>query len=417
MIAEFINEIKSRRKIIVSIVLLVSIFLLLSKVCANYGGSSYLFRFFAVPVMEPCFADLRTITGGAESKKLGFDPMVKNPGDPWNRVMNYPRIWQWLYFFGIDESDTIAIGILFVFLFFCGIYLILPNAPNLSILSTILALLSPAVLLGIERGNTDLFMFFLVALSVFLINKNKYFFSSLVILSAAFFKLFPIFAAVSFLRNDKKRSLGILGIVSAVFVVYLAMTFPDLILISKETPKIIYSSFGKDVLWMKAASINPGSGIVVKYFSYVVLVFFGMSGLFLIFSKSISEKLPEIKFDESMSMDAFRAGAAIYTGTFLIGTNFVYRLMFLIFLIPQIVIWIQSLSGKYKIFSYLTFFSAIWLLYNPMIYKTMRFFSDRIRVVRFFMFFIDDIFAWTLFLCLLFFICCDIKMKISNLKH
>lgn len=417
MISEFINEIKSRRKIIVSIVLLVSIFLLFSKVCANYGGSEYMFRFFLVPVMEPCFADLRTITGGAESKEQGFDPMVKNPGDPWNRVMNYPRIWQSLYFFGIDESETVAIGIFIVFLFLCGICLVLPNAPNLSILAIILTLLSPAVLLGIERGNTDLLMFFLVALAVFLINKLKYSLSAFIVLLAGFLKLFPIFAAFIFLKTNKKTFLLYFIIICAVFVLYLLITFSDLVLILKGTPKIASFSYGKDILWMKAASINTDYGSILKYFSYIVLVLCGTCGLFLMFGKSIGKKLSEIKFEETISMDAFRAGAAIYVGTFLLGANFVYRLMFLIFVIPQLMIWLKSFSGKMRKLSALTLFSIFWMLEAPMIAKIFRhlpFLQIVFLHVELLLPFVDEIFAWILFTSLLFFTCIDFRNRVCS---
>ena len=411
LFGKIIEAIKARRKIIATMFVLVTVFLLFSKACTSYGGSSYLFRFFAVPVMEPCFADLRTITGGAESKKQGFDPMVKNPGDPWNRVMNYPRIWQLLYVFGIDERDTVPVGILFVSLFLFGVCLVLPNAPNVTILAVILTLLSPAVLLGIERGNTDLLMFFLVAFAVFLVDKNRCYLSSFVVLFAAFLKLFPIFAVVSLLRAEKKLFFRLFCVVCAVFAVYLAVTFPDLILIGNGTPKIIYSSFGKDILWMKAFEINETLGVFVKCFSYFVLAIVAVLAAFLFFREFVP-----VKFEKSITLDSFRAGAMIYIGTFLLGSNFIYRLMFLILVIPQLLVWMQSLSGRYKIFSFAAFFSAFWLLYGQMISKIMRFFSDHIRIVRYFMFFVDEIFGWTLFVVLFFFVCSDIGIKIRGSK-
>ena len=404
-----LTEIKSRKKIIVVIILLVTIFLLFSRVCTSYDGSAYLFRFFAVPVMEPCFADLRTITGGAESKKQGFDPMVKNPGDPWNRVMNYPRIWQSLYFFGVDESDTVPMGILFVSLFLFGVCLILPNAPNVTILATIMALLSPAVLLGIERGNTDLFMFFLIAFAMFLVNKSRYYFSSFVVLFAAFLKLFPIFAIVSLLRAEKKLFFRLFCIVSGVFAVYLAVTYSDLILINKGTPQIVSHSFGKDIVWMKAFGINESFGVFVKYFSYLVLAICALFAAFLFFRKS-----PLVKFEESLVLDSFRTGAMIYIGAFLLGSNFIYRLIFLIFVIPQLLVWMKSLAGKMKYLSVFALFSVFWLLEAPMIAKIVRHTLTLFQGFNAFFSFVDEFFAWTLFVLLLFFMCSDVERKIFN---
>ena len=47
-----------------------------------------------IPKMLPLFADMRVITAGSECIRLGYDVLVENPCDPWNREMNYPRIWE-----------------------------------------------------------------------------------------------------------------------------------------------------------------------------------------------------------------------------------------------------------------------------------------------------------------------------------
>jgi len=43
--------------------------------------------------------------------------------------------------------------------------------------------------------------------------------------------------------------------------------------------------------------------------------------------------------DVSAAGTAFRFGAGIYCGTYLLGTNFVYRLMFLLLCVPQLQGW------------------------------------------------------------------------------
>ena len=49
-----------------------------------------------VPTMHPPFADLRTVQGSLASLAAGFDPQLINPGDPWDRPMNYPLIWMYV---------------------------------------------------------------------------------------------------------------------------------------------------------------------------------------------------------------------------------------------------------------------------------------------------------------------------------
>ncbi|PSB54296.1 hypothetical protein C7B61_22430, partial [filamentous cyanobacterium CCP1] len=66
-------------------------------------------------------------------------------------------------------------------------------------------------------------------------------------------------------------------------------------------------------------------------------------------------------------IDAFRVGAMIYIGTFLLfGNNWAYRLIFLIFTIPQILFWIKTESSLSRL-STLTLFSIILTMWIKMI--------------------------------------------------
>ena len=46
-----------------------------------------------IPSMVPPFADMRTVQGSILSDQLGLDPQISNPGDPWARTLDYPKIW------------------------------------------------------------------------------------------------------------------------------------------------------------------------------------------------------------------------------------------------------------------------------------------------------------------------------------
>ena len=51
---------------------------------------------------------------------------------------------------------------------------------------------------------------------------------------------------------------------------------------------------------------------------------------------------------ENRNMAAFRMGASIYVGTFLLGNNWDYRLAFLIFLVPQLSQWFYLENKKQR---------------------------------------------------------------------
>lgn len=304
----------------------------------GYDGT---WKLWNIPTMTPHFADLRTITGGAASYAQGFDPMIINPGDPWQRTLNYPRVWQSLYPMGVNQSHTTYIGIALILLFFVGICLVLPHASYFMVLLVMAAVLSPATLLGIERGNIDLLMFFLAALSAVTV-KRWYVFSVIVVLLGFVLKLFPIFGCAVLLGASRSTVSRYAVAILAFVALYIGLTYSDLILIKEGTPQSISLSYGLNVLWMNIASLDPTIGEYARFLSYLavlVSLWYACTALFRAdFMLGNSS--------QAVYLDAFRSGAAIYVGTFLLGNNWDYRLMFLILTVPQLVIWVKD-SARY----------------------------------------------------------------------
>jgi hypothetical protein len=77
--------------------------------------------------------------------------------------------------------------------------------------------------------------------------------------------------------------------------------------------------------------------------------------LFLIRRDDTLNKFNNLNLNQ---IDAFRIGSSIYIGTFFIGNNWDYRLIFLLFTIPQILLWIKT---KNQI-STLSFFALIGII-------------------------------------------------------
>ena len=78
-----------------------------------------------VPSGPSLFFDTRNLTAALECRRLGFDPLVESPCDPWGRPLNYPRVWLALRFLGLDQSDTVALALLFIALFLVAVYLLM----------------------------------------------------------------------------------------------------------------------------------------------------------------------------------------------------------------------------------------------------------------------------------------------------
>jgi hypothetical protein len=63
-------------------------------------------------------------------------------------------------------------------------------------------------------------------------------------------------------------------------------------------------------------------------------------------TRSVFNERESWSIDRSSAGTAFLFGTGIYCGTYLLGTNFIYRLMFLLLCIPQLLDWLMRKSQK-----------------------------------------------------------------------
>ncbi|HEY7159734.1 MAG TPA: hypothetical protein VH815_00680, partial [Acidobacteriota bacterium] len=303
------------------------IVLVIVTICILVGslkGYPAAWSIWGIPTMTPHFADVRNLTGGAESISMGYDPLYFNPNDPWGRPMNQPRLVQHIVsFLNINQHDTTFIGTLFIILFFVGVFLPLKEINNVTALMLGIVIFSPAVVLGIERGNHDLFIFFLVALALFMSNAPMI--SMIILLFASFVKLFPVFAIAYFFKFTKKTQVIVFLTFITSFATYVFFNYSDLPQIFESTQK------GHDVLAYGALAIRSSS--IVSYIPLAAIVISSL--VFCVNAINASGFTP----GDTRYIDNFRAGAGIYVGTFFLGNNWCYRLMFLIFTIPQLLSW------------------------------------------------------------------------------
>jgi len=333
---------------------------------SNYPDSWIKFNFI-YPLVEtklPPFADLRVITSGAECIRLGYDVLVVNPCDPWKRPMNYPRIWSVPASWGLDQSHTVILGILFGLLFFSLVFVIIKRLNYIEALFYALILCSPSAMLAIERGNNDLIVFILLSLSL-LIMKNKTaiwrYFSYIIIMFAAILKLYPIFALITALKEKKRNFTVIFLSIFIVFGIYVVTNFESIILVGKATPRGTIFAYGGKVIFdaifdeLDRYFYSFYNSHIPQYFKQIKLLLFSLSiALFLLISYLLAKHTENLFQNNNLNInqiEAFRIGSSVYIGTFLIGNNWDYRLIFLLFTIPQILAWLktqvqfESLSG------------------------------------------------------------------------
>ncbi len=287
-----------------------------------------------IPIMEPRFADARTISGASVSLAQGFDPLVHNPGDHLGRPMNYPRTWLLLAHLGLGPQHTDWLALAFEFVFGLGLLTLLPLARTpRTVALLIAALFSPVVWLGVERANNDLPVFGLVAIGAWLVTRHPRWAAGC-LLSAGLLKLFPIFALPGHLVSGPRRTLRLAGVTAALFAVWVWWTRADLPLIRAGTYHWNRISYGIDQITTSLAGRGlPALPLLLA--SIGVLVAAVLSGL----RRRARMRLASTPSPAALA--AFRCGAGVHIGSFCLGSNFDYRLVFLLLTLPQLVHWTQ----------------------------------------------------------------------------
>ena len=306
-----------------------------------------------VPPLSPGFFDLRVVTSGWDCTRDHI-AWPNNPCDPAERPMTYPRIWMAASILGLGEDDTYLIGGLIVVTFFATAILVLPRRASLAdALVYGLALCSPAVMLGVERGNVDLALFSVVAAAGLVMRRQPWGppVASTLILVVAVLKLYPIAAIGMLARLPRRTAVLCVATVGGLFAVYAAATFRDIQTIDRNLPQLAEYSYGLHILggWL-GRLVGPGRMWDV-----------GLVALALVAAIVLRRRLRgPLRTGVPRELDLFWAGAGIYVATFALVRSFDYRLVFLLLTIPQLARWAWA-GRALPIATLCAVFATLWL--------------------------------------------------------
>jgi hypothetical protein len=331
------------------------------------------------PAKLPPFLDFRLIPSSAESFRAGFDPAVENPYEPRSRIFNYPKIWYLVFYTGITLDDTIWISITMLVIFFL-IVLAFPEKIRVRDAIIMLGLIfSAACMLLYERGNVDILIFILCGLT--LLSAVRYPAWSVTILSfAAMLKLFPFFGVTVFLQENKNRFFRLFLPTTLIFLVYIILTFESLKVSWNLTERGTFMSYGVYVgfelfyayIRYYLLKVMPEDQIlsVVKFAPHLL----ALTLLVFVFLLALRNRRSLFTVISERNLAAFRMGASIYVGTFLLGNNWDYRMVFLIFAMPQISQWLFGANSKYRwlsLGSLVALFTSSWATVLTSFYKVL----------------------------------------------
>ncbi len=346
-----------------------------------FFGNNFLIRQWNIALMSPGFHDSRQFAWASEAHAQGYDPLIENPINPKGHQLNYPRIWHIFFHLGINESHTNIIGTIVILLFFLGIgiFWFTNRFNSVTYLFLSVVFLSPATMLGVERSNIELIIFFILSLAL-TIGRRSAITSTALIEFASILKVYPVFSFVYLLRENKKKFWILFLMALGIFTIYALLTFDDLMQVYKTTPQLVGSSFGINVWWRGLSHrrflnlpISDELNFFFKIISYVTAFLILLLTSFF----SIRQKAKDIT-DNSYYIDAFRVGSAIYIGCFLLMNTHDYRLIFLIFTIPQIIEWS---TGKIKGISSIPLITLVAILFSLWSFFIMRFLGRKITFV------------------------------------
>lgn len=314
-------------------------------------------RHAGVYAQTPAFIDLHVFAAAQTELAGGGDPYVSNPTDPQRRPFNYPRVWLTFMRFTATPNVIATIGVAFALAALTAVLAFWGRlTPGEGIFGGLL-LCSPAVMLGVERGNTDLLIFALVALGLGVRGRI----ASVVWLLAAALKLFPVLAFGALLDRSWRAWTRKVAVPLALFALYLIYTFHDLGFVLRNTGAGWVQSYGAKV--PVAAAVQAlryyGLGAIdfQRWALTATLIALGGLGAAVLIGWRLgpapepASVLPEDHDAPVASTPAlrlltgFRIGALIYVTTFLVGTSFDYRQCFLLLTVPQLFLWVREPRG------------------------------------------------------------------------
>lgn len=357
-----------------------------------------------VPSWLPPFLDFRLIPGSAESFAHGYEPSVENPYDPTERYFNYPAFWRLFFYTGITQADTVWISVTMIILFFMSVFLFPDKLSIRGAIAMLLVLFSPASMLLYERGNVDLIVFVLCVLVVLAAGRSASL-TALLILFGAVIKMFPFFGITVLWKEPKNRFLLILTVCTVVFGIYLAATWESVAGAWNLTMRGDGLSYGTNVFVTRYEEAI--SSFLTQWFTSHrtdLLLAYGPLvaglGLGLLIAGAVRRYATEPSPTASnRNFAAFRMGASIYVGTFLLGNNFDYRLAFLVLAIPQLVQWARDANRLFRRLAWLTIILVylscwhLWIVEIPL----EAVFGSAADLMKFWII-LDEAFNWLLFI-------------------
>jgi len=292
-------------------------------------------------MLEPLYHDWHVVRIGWQAHAAGVDPLASS-----ELPYNYPRFVLLGGRLGGAAVPPNVAGPLLAALFLATtVWVLRPATRGEAVMAAIL-IASPPVWLLLERGNLDAFVFVVLAPGLWFLARRApgplaLLGGSSALFVAAAMKLFPaviLCAAIAFWRGARLRWSLLLVVI---FIAWLVASLDEVALIMQKTTRGLEPAYGR----MQAGSryvtevIAPRAteGEAARTLSLLMraslLTWLAGATAALWLGWRRREHLVPVE-GEAHDRVFFWSGALLYAGTFLLGSNWSYRLVFLLLCVP-----------------------------------------------------------------------------------
>ena len=379
--------------------------------------------FFGVPAKNFLFSDIYPFFVNIDCKivsdnLIDYYNQFKNC-DPWNRLFNYMPIWLHFLKLGINQNFVYLFGFLLVAIYYFSFFKLIKIKSKNNFYIYLFLILSPVSMLAVERGNTDLLIFSLILLFLYFCRLKSFYkisFGYIIIFFASLIKFYPIFVVfVFFKKNIENKFLSLMTF--TLFVFYFFYNFDQINIIKQNTLESPFFSYGYNVFESNFLDLSIRLNAYKDFFYNFVLNkslinfqeainpfihpselknnYFIVSKLLFLFSIFLSfilffKKKEFFSFYKLINYNNYYpemiSGAFIFCGTFILGANWDYRLIFLILLVPNLIFLIEKNNSEYKKYLKLLIYSVLLIFW--------------LSPFSVFLFGLDEILIWLIFLFL-----------------
>jgi hypothetical protein len=296
-------------------------------------------RFLGVPTGPSPFFDTRNLTSALDCRRLGYDPLRESPCDPWGRPLNYPRIWLALRWVGLTRADTDALAIVLIALFLASIFVVTRRLTLGGGIVLAVAVCSPPVMFAIERGNMDIVVFVFLALAVVAWRAGTW----PAVAAPAIVKIYPMFALPTFAFVRRRRAALVAAACLVAFAGYALLTLGDIAANARMAPQGDFHAFGARILpaaiYHRFVPDRWQGGAATKQLLALLPIAIVAPFVWVVGRRRLPESDAGVASWERV---AFWIGGLVFLGTFAVGNNFDYRLIFLLLTLPQLMGWAST---------------------------------------------------------------------------